>query len=619
MLRSLAVKGRTLIKLGLSNIIVVFLYRLILRTSVLKKLQPIAPLSISFPVNPNQSQPLVQDLPEGSREKILTSAKAIIQGQVEYFSKHVYTVGNPPQWKINPWDNIPFSNSENHWSRLNEFSGSDIKICWELSRWEWSTLLVRAWRITGDKIYFDTWQNWSNDWNHKNPAHSGYNWKCGQECGIRLINGLLAAYLAGIQPTDAGFKHWIITHCERISLPIYYGVAQNNNHGTSEAAALFIGGLWLLQAGVSSGQRWCDQGRFWLETLVAKLLMPDGSFSQNSLTYHRVVLDTLCQVEWWRKHFNQPQFSNSFYTHAQTAIDWLWNMIDEESGDGSNLGANDGAKLFALHNCDYRDFRPTLQLSAFLFYNQRWLPPGPWDEPLTWLNIGSISSVQPPIQKTWVYPDGGYAVLRPPSGTTWALLRLPHYKFRPSHADALHFDLWVRGKNVLRDGGSFSYNTGDDQCSYFRGTKSHNTVQFDNQDQMPSLGRFLFGDWLDYSETPEWGETWVCSTYCNRIGNYHKRRVIFQDDAWQVEDEVYGWKHQATLRWRLIPGKWQMLANGVVGSDCSLQIQSSVPLESLLLIEGQESLYYLEKKPLPVLEARFSKGPAKTITTITIR
>ena len=29
--------------------------------------------------------------------------------------------------------------------------------------------------------------------------------------------------------------------------------------------------------------------------------MPDGSFAQHSLTYHRLLLDTLAQVELWRR------------------------------------------------------------------------------------------------------------------------------------------------------------------------------------------------------------------------------------------------------------------------------------------------------------------------------
>ena len=49
-------------------------------------------------------------------------------------------------------------------------------------------------------------------------------------------------------------------------------------------------------------------GRYWLENRVAHLVEPDGSFSQYSINYHRVLLDTLCMVEIWRRAINLPMF-----------------------------------------------------------------------------------------------------------------------------------------------------------------------------------------------------------------------------------------------------------------------------------------------------------------------
>ena len=37
----------------------------------------------------------------------------------------------------------------------------------------------------------------------------------------------------------------ITLHLVRIAATLPYAIAQDNNHGTSEAAALFIGGAWL--------------------------------------------------------------------------------------------------------------------------------------------------------------------------------------------------------------------------------------------------------------------------------------------------------------------------------------------------------------------------------------
>src|SRR3546814_10496654 len=76
-----------------------------------------------------------------------------------------------------------------------------------------------------------------------------------------------------------------------------YAVAQANNHATSEAAALFIGGSWLAANGSRAGESLVRRGRQHLEKQVARLVEEDGSFSQYSLNYHRVLLDTLSRSE----------------------------------------------------------------------------------------------------------------------------------------------------------------------------------------------------------------------------------------------------------------------------------------------------------------------------------
>ncbi|MCK7461449.1 MAG: hypothetical protein MZU84_04970 [Sphingobacterium sp.] len=67
--------------------------------------------------------------------------------------------------------------------------------------------------------------------------------------------------------------------------------AQDNNHGTSEAAGLFIGGSWLATVDrnrYNQAQGYAEKGRKWLEERVKKLVAADGSFSQHSVNYHRV-------------------------------------------------------------------------------------------------------------------------------------------------------------------------------------------------------------------------------------------------------------------------------------------------------------------------------------------
>ena len=282
----------------------------------------------------------------------------------------------------------------------------------------------------------------------------------------------------------------IKTHLFRIAPTIRYAIAQDNNHGTSEAAALFVGGAWLANFGVPEAKEWAAIGRIWLEDRALRLIGPQGSFSQSSLNYHRLMLDTFCVVELWRQRNSLPTFSNSFYQRLRAATKWLMSLIEPNTGDGPNLGANDGARLLPITNADYRDYRPSVQLASVLFNKSKAYQDGHWNEVLDWLQI-PIPVERSPFPESLMAEDGGFAMLR--SEKVLAMLRYPRFRFRPSQADVLHVDLWIGAENILRDAGSYSYNTEDRWLNYFSGTASHNTIQFDDRDQMPRHSRFLFG------------------------------------------------------------------------------------------------------------------------------
>ena len=142
------------------------------------------------------------------------------------------------------------------------------------------------------------------------------NWKCGQEASIRLFNLLLASFfLEEDKNPSETLVQLVREHADRIIATRYYALAQDNNHGTSEAAALFIAGAWLTSVGHDdeSVKRFLRCGRAGLEERVRRLVFTDGSFSQYSVNYHRLLLDTLSLVEFWRLRLQQPEFSARYY------------------------------------------------------------------------------------------------------------------------------------------------------------------------------------------------------------------------------------------------------------------------------------------------------------------
>ena len=589
-------RARTALSLGLPNIGRAVLYR----ASVKLGLNPVRRLQGAAP-----SGPLFRTV---TSPKQAGGYEAFHVSEVlQLFSHYPFqTNGNPPDWLANPLTRQAIPEPQRPWWQIPDFDPNigDIKLVWELSRLDWVLPLAKGAR-DGDILAIEKMNAWLADWSAKNPPFQGPNWKCGQEASIRVMNIAMAAVVLDQSCSpNTSLLDWVALHLNRIFPTVQYAMAQDNNHGTSEAAALFIGGSWLVSQGRKEGLKWSTQGRKWLENRAARLIGKQGSFSQYSLNYHRVMLDTLCMAELWRRHLNLPAFSAQFVSRALAATHWLRHMVNPTGGDGPNVGANDGARLLQLTDAGYRDHRPTVQIAMALFSDEcAYAGEGPWNDALDALGVPRPKTLAPPVG-SYLADDGGFAVLR--CEEAMAMLRYPRFKFRPSQADALHVDLWIDGANVLRDAGTYSYNTEPQWLNYFGGTAGHNTVQFDDRDQMPRLGRFLFGDWLKTSVLEplreQEGQVSFGAGYSDRAGASHQRRITLDRSSLKIVDRIGGFRTKGVLRWRLAPGAWQIDGACVRNGPHVLHVQADVPLVRFELTTGWESRYYLEKTELPVLE-----------------
>lgn len=594
---TLKVKVKTAFALGIGNILRFFFYKL----GVASGLNPVKKISASL------TEGIFFRKPARNNHVELDANEAWTGGNLYFgwFSES-NTSATPPSWHLNPFNGKTLSISNRPWWTLLDFDPEvgDIKGIWEASRFDWVLSFAQQ-ASKGNALFIDPLNDWLTDWIKNNPPYLGPNWKCGQEASIRVMHLAMAALILDqVREPELGLASLVKTHLKRIEPTISYAIAQDNNHGTSEAAALFIGGSWLYSLNDSKGEKWQNLGRKWLENRAARLIEEDGSFSQYSVNYHRVVLDTYSMVEVWRKTLGLPLFSKGFYSHLSKASQWLYQFTQPETGDAPNLGANDGARLLPLTATDYRDFRPSVQLSMALFDKSRaYIDDGPWNQPLKWLGIVLPDETAGPLQSQQ-FDNGGYSLLR--QGSAFAMLSYPRYRFRPSQADALHLDFWIAGENRLRDAGTYSYNSGDESIRYFGGTESHNTVQFDDRDQMPRLGRFLFADWLKAEKVIPAenvaGLMECAAGYTDGWGASHYRHVALGKGLLRIEDRISGFRKKAVLRWRLQPGNWNLSGNCVCNGREQLIVTTDLPIRRIELVEGWESRYYMCKKNLPVLE-----------------
>jgi len=626
-LKSFWLRLNTFLRLGLKNIFFVFIYRIKKKMGYYEKTMPIGtPYTLFLESWP---ETVIPNLSEQTQKVILNSANRQIKGQVCYFSHAWFDIGSPPDWFKNPFQNKRCQNYKKHWSKLADFSDEigDIKVIWETSRLAWAINFAKAYKLTLHDQYLNALNNWLSDWTEKNPANAGPNWKCGQEAGIRMINLLLAARILGQAPhnLNESLINFIWEHCKRIEHTLLYGVAQNNNHGMSEASALFIGGACLNQQSIQSSivtkaTYWENLGRKWIENRVQTLIEPDGSFSQYSVNYHRMMLDILNYTEIWRKILKRKPFSKIFYKKAQKATNWLFIFTNELNGQAPNIGANDGTHLFNITNASYLDYRPTVDLAGRLFLGKSLYSNKDNDQILDWLNVDippRSNLIHKVKKKPTLFKEGGYCFIN--QGEVEIFIRFPSFKFRPSHCDLLHIDLWFQGKNIICDSGTYSYNCKEPYITYFPGTIAHSTIQMDDQDQMRRIGRFLFASW------PKNLFTTSISIYNGKIswqagyrdykGAEHIRKVILTSNKVTVIDKISRFKKRGILRWHLIPIDWKLEGTTCNSSVANISIKSYAPIKNIHLTHGYRSLYYLKKEKTPLLEVEVNE-PTQFTTEI---
>lgn len=536
-------------------------------------------------------------------------------GNHSYFGWLVKETNNIPLWNQNIFNQASVPSPDRNWWEISDFDPAlgDIKGVWEASRFDWVICFAQM-ASQGDIVSLDKLNIWLNDWCHENPPYKGVNWKCGQEASIRVLHIATAAIiLKQHRELSEALKSFVKSHMQRILPTINYAVGQDNNHGTSESAALFIGGSWLVSVGDKSGEIYYKKGRYWLENRAEKLIAKDGSFSQYSTNYHRVMLDTYSIVEVWRRTAALPKFSNILYERTAKATFWLYQYVQFRSGDVPNLGANDGARILPLTNTSYRDFRPSVQLAAALFCNKKaWHNSGSWDLPLKWLCI-DIPKEKLAEQSSFHFPDGGYCGIRGDDGE-FAMLTYPNFRYRPSQCDALHVDFWSQGVCLLRDGGTFSYNAGGQYIDYYGGSEGHNVVQFDDRQQMPRLSRFLLGNWLKAKDVKCELNQKVCeASYTDNCKATHQRRLSLEPGLLKIEDKISGFNAKAVLRWRLSPGRWVIKGHMLLNGQHSIEIKADIPILRFELKVAKESLFYYQETDIPMLEVEFNQ--AGKITT----
>ncbi|MGE4497247.1 MAG: heparinase II/III-family protein [Deferribacterales bacterium] len=480
-------------------------------------------------------------------EKIRRIADNAINGRIRAFSSAEldYAPEGKIFWNYNPVSGKK-SSKEAEWQNIPDFgSVGDIKLIWEISRFPQIFHFISAHSATQDKKYAHACIEQIRLWIEDNPFPCGVNYKCGQEIAFRVFAWFCAlSYFEDYVDADLREEaaRCIHTSLLRIESNISFAAESvRNNHSVSEAAGLFIGGLYLAKN--SDTERFISKGIRYLLSQTVYQVYADGGYIQHSMNYHRLVTDVLSLViiAADKNDFPLPE---EIRTKHSLLCGFLYSA-EIKNGKLPNYGPNDGALLFPLTETDYMDYRESINLASAVnsgaaVYNGA-------DALISFFGIKN-HGVKADSEKKNFFPDSGYFFLR--KGELALFTRCHSYRHRPHQCDMLHLDIWAGGDNIFCDSGSYSYNTDIKIKENFTGICGHNTVEINGVNPMDRYGSFGWSGWYTAKLISASDNFLECEHYGykDKFGAVHNRKIELFDDSVLITDRIYGHTGKLTVK-----------------------------------------------------------------------
>lgn len=529
------------------------------------------------------------NLPKDEKQKIINDANNAIEGKLLAFSSLELDYGNPINWHYNPITKAE-TPATLKWYKIKDFDEKigDIKVIWEASRFTHFYSFLRAFLITNDKKYYKAFSSQLDDWLKNNLYPYGANFKCGQECSLRMVNTLMAfnVFKKFDLPTMQDEKNVIklVELCyKKVTSNFFYAhKCIQNNHTFSEICGLIVG------AWCSNDSKRLKEAYILMDKEIVKQFNDDGGFTQYSFNYHRFTLQILEMV---MKISNKVNIQLQEKQRVKKSVLLLHQVLNQD-GDVPNYGSNDGAHIFPMSSCGYRDFRPVLNTVYSLIEGKKLYGNGIHNEEMLWFTCSDKYPIENVEKSSTAYNDTGFYTISHNEGFIFTCLQ--SYKSRPAHMDQLHVDLWHKGNNLLCDSGTYSYasSLGKELVS----TSGHNTVKLSGKEQMNKVGPFLISDWTLRKNTNHTKSSFK-GTMVSKNGYTHSREIISTENGFKIFDHVNGDSDFCELYFHS-PCRLERTKAGVAFYDQEILISEMKIQEEFEITKSERSLYYLKAETI---------------------
>ncbi len=532
---------------------------------------------------------------------------------------------------------------------VNRGDGSDIKVPWELSRFQHLPTLGKAYWLTGDERYAREFAAQVAGWLAANPPLYGVNWACPMDASIRAVNWLWGYYFFKDSPVLAdeflsAFLKSLVVHSEYIMVNLERSMrGRSGNHYLADLAGLVYLGVLLPE--FKGAGRWRERGVRGLIREMEEQVYSDGVNHEGSTGYHRLAAEFFLSATLLGRK-NGIDFPARYMKRLEKMLEFTLHYT-RPGGTAPQLNDSDDGRLHVLAgygDWDRRDHRHLLSTGAVLFKRPDFRQAaGELYEETLWLTgeegLRQWESlpVPPASLKSRAFPRGGFYIQRK-EDFYLIIDALPADPGAPPghrHNSRLSFELCAFGEPFIIDPGTYVYTADKDGRNFFRSTACHNTVVVDGMEQSrlePDRLFWLGGEaavrvnaWEENDRYVFWdGEHTGYIRLVRPVA--HRRQVWFdkKERFWLIKDELTGeGEHRYELFFHFSPLAVRFCPDypGAVVVEGEKAGLSVIPLlkEGLSagITPGWVSCRYGVKKEAPILRyGREGPVPASFLTLL---
>lgn len=340
-------------------------------------------------------------------------------------------------------------------------------------------------------------------WVRDNPAGMGNGWEP-YPLSRRIVNWIKWERAGGVLNQEC--LDSLAIQVEFLSKSLEYHLLAN--HLFANAKALVFAGLFFSGR---EAERWLHKGLEILADQIDEQVLNDGGHFERSPMYHSLILEDLLDLVNIAQAYTQVSMAGEVNTWRQVAsrmLGWLRNMCHP---DGRISFFNDAAFEVAPEPETLRQYAGRLGIREHT------------------AELGESGYIRLENYNTVVLFDAA------PIG--------PDYQPGHAHADTLSFEVSHRGRRVLVNSGTSTYEPGPERAKQ-RGTAAHNTVVVDGADQSEVWAAFRVARRARPFDVQTDHATFVEAAHdgYQRLEKsvIHRRRVEFADGGLLISDTLQG-------------------------------------------------------------------------------